>query len=169
MTHDDLRDLVEFNYWARDRMLQAVAALSPDQWTRRLGSSFGSVRDTVVHIYSAEWVWYSRWTGVSPTTPIAPDRFPSLDALNPAWHELESQIRGFVERLADEEASREIDYVLMNGTPGRSSFQQMVQHVVNHGSYHRGQVTTLLRQLGAAPPASTDFITFFRERQARPR
>ena len=74
-----------------------------------------------------------------------------------------------MERLADEEASREIDYVLMNGTPGRSSFQQMVQHVVNHGSYHRGQVTTLLRQLGAAPPASTDFITFFRERQARPR
>lgn len=168
MTPGDLRDLVEYNYWARDRMLRAVAPLSPDEWTRRLGSSFASVRDTVVHIYSAEWVWYSRWTGVSPTVPIAADRFDSLEAVTLAWHELESQIRGFVERLPDDETTREIDYRLMNGTPGRSSFQHMLQHVVNHGSYHRGQVTALLRQLGAKPPASTDLITFFRERNSGP-
>ena len=41
----------------------------------------------------------------------------------------------------------------------------MLQHVVNHGTYHRGQITTMLRQQGVAPPKSTDLITFYRERQ----
>jgi len=164
MTHQDLQDLVEYNYWARDRVLSAVTLLPSDQFTRDLGSSFTSVRDTLVHIYSAEWVWYSRWTGVSPAEPIRADRFPDLASVRKAWVELEGQIRAFVERLADDQAKRAIDYRLMNGNPGRSTFQQMVQHVVNHGAYHRGQVTTMLRQLGAAPPQSTDLITFFRER-----
>jgi uncharacterized damage-inducible protein DinB len=56
------------------------------------------------------------------------------------------------------------EYKLMSGHPGKSPFGQMLAHVVNHGSYHRGQVTTLLRQLGAAPPKSTDMITYQRLR-----
>jgi len=164
MTHADLVELVEYHYWARDRMLETVAGLTPDQFTRRLSSSFPSVRDTLVHCYSAEWVWYSRWTGVSPDKPIPADRYPDLVSLVDDWAGLERQVRTFVDRLGDEQVGREIDYVLMNGTAGRSSFQQMLQHVVNHGSYHRGQVTTLLRQLGASPPPSTDMSAFFRER-----
>ncbi len=164
MTHQDLQDLVAYNYWARDRVLAAVTPLPPDQFTRDLGSSFGSVRDTLVHMYSAEWVWYSRWAGVSPAEPIKFDKFPDLASLQTAWTEVEGQIRAFVGRLADEEVAREIEYRQMNGQPGRSTFQQMIQHVVNHGSYHRGQVTTMLRQLGAAAPKGTDLILFFRER-----
>jgi len=57
-----------------------------------------------------------------------------------------------------------IEYRLLNGTPGATPFWQMLQHVVNHGSYHRGQVTTLLRQLGAPPPESLDLFTFYRQR-----
>ena len=54
MTHADLRTLLDFHYWARDRMLDAIEPLTPEQWTRDLGSSFRSVRDTVAHIYAAE-------------------------------------------------------------------------------------------------------------------
>jgi len=57
-----------------------------------------------------------------------------------------------------------IEYRLLNGTPGATPFWQMLQHVVNHASYHRGQVTTLLRQLGATPPESVDLITYYRLR-----
>ena len=46
------------SYWARDRVLDAVAVLTPEQYTRDLGNSFKSIRDTLVHSYSAEWVWY---------------------------------------------------------------------------------------------------------------
>jgi uncharacterized damage-inducible protein DinB len=160
----DLRTLVDFNYWARDRMLAAVEPLTADQYLRDLGNSFRSVRDTVVHTYSAEWVWYTRWQGESPTAPIPFDTFPDLASLWTAWRELERSIRGFVDGLDDAALARVLDYRLMNGQPGRSAYWQMIQHVVNHGSYHRGQVTTLLRQLGAPPPKSTDLIAYYREK-----
>lgn len=166
MDRADLRTLVDFNYWARDRMLAAVELLSVDQYLRDLGNSFKSVRDTVVHTYSAEWVWYSRWQGTSPTEPIPFDRFADLASLSTAWQDLERSIRAFVDGLDD--ATRAIDYRLMNGQPGRAAFGQMIQHVVNHGSYHRGQITTMLRQLGAPPPKSTDLITYYREKAETP-
>jgi uncharacterized damage-inducible protein DinB len=160
----DIGTLLDFNYWARDRILSAVEPLSNEQYTRDLGNSFRSIRDTLVHIYSAEWIWYSRWQGTSPTEPIPFDRFADLSALSAAWRTLESGIRSFVDGLDDAGIARAIDYRLLSGQPGRSAFSQMVQHVVNHGSYHRGQITTMLRQLGAQPPKSTDMIFFFRER-----
>jgi uncharacterized damage-inducible protein DinB len=165
MTHQDLKALVDFNYWARDRTLDAVAALTPEQYTRDLGNSFKSVRDTLVHTYSAEWVWHSRWLGTSPTAPLKFDDYPDLAALQSAWHELEGQNRALIDAEDDRSLLRVVDYRLMNGQPGRSAFWQMVQHVVNHGTYHRGQVTTMLRQLGAAPPKSTDLIAYYREKR----
>jgi uncharacterized damage-inducible protein DinB len=162
MTRHDLDHLVQFNFWARDRLVAAVRTLDNDQYTRDLRNSFSSVRDTLVHLYSAEWVWLSRWEGTSPTTPIDPAIYPDLDSLMKAWHELERRFRAYVTAVGDD-VERVIDYRLMNGTTGRSAFWQMLQHVVNHGTYHRGQVTTMLRQLGATPPKSTDLITYYRE------
>ena len=163
MNHQDLLLLLEYNYWARDRILDAVTALLPEQYTRDLGNSFKSIRDTLAHTYSAEWVWYSRWQGVSPTAPLKFEDYPDVPALRTAWSELEREVRSFLNSLDDVGLEKEYDYRLMNGQPGRSIFSQMFQHVVNHGSYHRGQVTTMLRQLGVAPPKSTDLITFYRE------
>ena len=57
------------------------------------------------------------------------------------------------------------DYKMLNGSP--RSVWQMVQHVVNHGSYHRGQVTTMLRQLGAAPAKSMDMIAYYHRERAQ--
>ena len=160
----DLRLLVDYNYWARDRMLAAVGVLSPEQYARDLGSSFKSVRDTLVHLYSAEWIWYTRWQGTSPTSPLSSEAYPDLPTLQAAWIQIEGQIRSFLERLGDAGSTRVFEYRLLNGTPGKAMFFQMLQHLVNHGSYHRGQVTTMLRQLRVAPPKSLDLITFYRER-----
>jgi uncharacterized damage-inducible protein DinB len=162
MTRQDLHHLVQFNFWARDRIVDAARQLSAEQYTRDMGNSFRSVRDTLVHLYSAEWVWLSRWEGTSPATPISPADYPDLDSLMQAWHELEPRFRDHVAAVGDD-VERVIDYRLMNGTPGRSAFWQMLQHVVNHGTYHRGQVTTMLRQLGVPPPKSTDLIAYYRE------
>lgn len=163
MTHQDLQLLVDFNYWARDRMLAAAAAVTPEQFTRPMGSSFASVRDTLVHIYSAEWVWYMRWQGTSPTSPLSATDYPDLETLTTAWHALEAKLRAFVDSLDDAGIQREIGYRQMNGQAFRSPIWQMVQHLVNHGTYHRGQVATLLRQLGTKA-GSTDLIAFHRER-----
>ncbi len=163
MTHGDLSTLVEFNYWARDLMLESVSALGVDQYVKPMGNSFSSVRDTVVHIYSAEWIWCSRWHGTSPTARLNASDYPDVAAVTSAWRDLEQKIRAFIDGLDDARISDAIDYRLMDGQACRSPIWQMVQHVVNHGTYHRGQVATLLRQLGTKA-ASTDLITFHRER-----
>jgi uncharacterized damage-inducible protein DinB len=158
----DLKVWLEYHYWARDVLLEAVAPLSPEQFTRQTESSFKSVRDTVAHIYAADLIWYTRWLGQSPTSLLAYDSFPDVASIRQAWTELEGKVRPFVNGLGETGVSRVYEYKLMNGQPGASPFWQMLVHVVNHGSYHRGQVTTLLRQLGVPPPKSTDMIAFYR-------
>jgi len=132
-----------------------------------MGSSFRSVRDTCAHTYAAEWAWYSRWQGASPTALLPLDQFPDVASLRHPWTELESKMRMFLESLGEPGIHRVFEYTLLNGQAGATVFWQMLQHVVNHASYHRGQVTTLMRQLGAAPPKSMDLIAFYRLR-ARP-
>ncbi len=167
MNAQDLQTMIDYHYWARDRLLDALEPLSAEQYRRDLGSSFKSIRDTVTHIYAAEWAWYQRWHGVSPQALVDPDRFVDLAALRQAWVEHGEKIRAFVDGLDDAGVGTVISFTLFNGTTGASPLWQMVQHVVNHASYHRGQVTTMLRQVGAAPPKSLDMIAYYRSREAR--
>jgi len=160
----DLDLLLDYHYWARDRMFAALARLSPEAYAADRGNSFRSIRDTVVHVYSAEWSWHSRWRGHSPSAHLSPEAFPDVAAIRSAWLELEPQVRAFVGGLGSHDRERVFDYFALNGTPQQSVFWHMVQHVVNHATYHRGQVTTMLRQAGAEPPKSMDLITFYRER-----
>ena len=162
MTSDYLRQLTAFHYWARDRVMTAAGALSAEQYARPLGNSFASVRDTLNHVYLAERIWYSRWNGVSPTAFPEID-LPDLATLHERWLEMEGKVRAYLDEAGEAGLQRIIPYRLMSGKESASPLWQMVAHVVNHATYHRGQVTTLLRQLGATPPQSTDMITYFRE------
>jgi uncharacterized damage-inducible protein DinB len=164
MTYDDLSVLVDYNYWARDRLLEAVSALTPEQFTRDMGNSFGSVRDTIAHICDAESIWLSRWRGGQPTGFQKPDRIANPADARKEWSELEIGIRTVLRKIGPEGVSRTVQYRDMRGAERSDVFWQMLQHVVNHASYHRGQVTTMLRQLGAAPPKYMDLIVFYRER-----
>ena len=162
MNLQDLRTLLDYHYWARDRLLAALEPLTPDQFNRDLGSSFKSIRETVVHTYAAEWAWHSRWQGQSPTALMTSDALPDVAAIRSAWVDHERKVRAFLEGLGEEGLTRVIDYKLLSGQPGSSPFWQMLQHVVNHASYHRGQVTTMLRQLGAEPAKPMDMIAYYR-------
>jgi len=164
MTRNEVQSLIDYNYWARDRLLDAVGQLTPEQFTRDMGNSFGSVRDMLAHLHAAEWVWYSRWQGTSPTALLPADRFPDLASVTAGWRELETQIRAYFAGIDDRGLERVFEYKSVTGVPGSSVLWQMLQHVVNHASYHRGQVTTMLRQLGVTPPKSMDLIAFYRER-----
>jgi uncharacterized damage-inducible protein DinB len=163
MNIEEARTLVNYNYWARDRVLAAVDALSTEQFTCAVTSSFGCVRDTLVHVLSAESVWLSRWKGEARTGFLQNSDFPDSATLRKAWQEDEAKMRAFFETMDDAGLARVIDYKAFNGQPFSNPLYQMVQHVVNHGSYHRGQITTLLRQLGVAPPKPLDLIAFYRE------
>jgi uncharacterized damage-inducible protein DinB len=166
MNLHDVREQLDYHYWARDRLLDSVEPLSTEQFTRNLGNSFPSIRDTVVHLVSADWVWCSRWEGETPAAMLSPDAFADVPAIRDAWTDLERRVRLVVERLGEVGIQQPLDYRTMTGQPYAHVFWQMCQHMVNHGSYHRGQVTTMLRQIGASPAKSMDLIAFYRERQA---
>lgn len=158
---DEFKQLFAYNRWATERMLDAASALTAEQLTRDMGNSFPSVRDTLVHIMSAEWVWLSRWQGVSPTSMPEPWRQYDLDEVKREWAALADELRTFIGKLREPDLERTISYRNIAGEPFTTPLSQMLRHVVNHSSYHRGQITTMLRQLGAAAPA-TDLIVYYR-------
>ncbi|MBL9078298.1 MAG: DinB family protein [Planctomycetes bacterium] len=164
MTPSEARQLLAYHVWARERALAAVAALTPEQYRRDMGSSFGSVHDTVAHLYGADEVWLSRWRGGTPRGLPPATQFVDLGALRAAWAKLDPDCHAFVHGLDQAGLARSLTYPAFNGQLATLTYEQMLQHVVNHGSYHRGQITTLLRQLGAAAPAGMDLVAFFRER-----
>jgi uncharacterized damage-inducible protein DinB len=162
MTFADLQTLIDYHYWARDRLLEAIEPLTAEEWSRDLGSSFKSVHATVAHLYGAEWAWYLRWQGQSPTALFPAEKVADQGSVRRAWIEQEGKTRTFLASLGEEGITRVFHYTMLNGTEGASPFWQMLQHIVNHASYHRGQVTTMLRQLGAQPPKSMDMIAYYR-------
>jgi uncharacterized damage-inducible protein DinB len=152
-----LRELIDYNYWARDRQLQACAALSEEQFLRPLGGSFPTVRDTLAHLLAVEWLWLERWRGRSQPSLVAAEEFPTLAAITQRWSAVEGELRAFADALGDEEMERPFTYVNFKGETWTYPLRPALLHVLNHQSYHRGQVTTQLRLLGVAPP-SVDFL-----------
>jgi len=163
MTPEEVRTLFDYNAWANHRSLEAAAALSNDQFTRPLSSSFASVRDTLAHICGAELIWYERFQGNSPSSLPDLSSLNTAEALRAHWSEQESKLLGFVARLTQSDLDRVMEYKTLNFGVYQNPLWQSMQHLVNHSTYHRGQVTTLLRQLGAKP-ILTDLMHFYRER-----
>lgn len=161
MTPEALADLLNFHYWARDRLLDAVERLTREQFHQDLGNSFGSVRDTLAHVVAAESLWCSRWEGNPPSAHLSPEDFETVQDVRVRWAHEEARVRDFVNRLGPEGIDRKIEYEHFSGKPIGSVFWHMLQHVVNHATFHRGQVTSMLRQLGAEPPKNQDLITFY--------
>lgn len=169
MTKDDIQLLFEYDRWANNRALQAASALNAEQFTRDLGGSFRSVRDTLVHIIGGEWGWLTYWKEASPNPAFVadlrdrqnalfkPEAFPDFAAVQGKWAEVEKQQIEFTNDVTDEALRKMLP---VRGT--QVSLMHLMQHLANHSTYHRGQVALMLRQLGAKPLA-TDFHVFLVE------
>lgn len=168
MNVEDFRTLYDFNSWANHRTLDACATLTPEQFTRDLGSSFGSVRDTLVHICGAEWIWLERWHGRAPTEIPKPAGFPDFESVRRRWAEVERNLLDYVASLTQEDVQRIVPVRTLAGVSYAQQLGQCLQHLANHSTYHRGQITTLLRQLGAKP-VGTDLIAFYRMKAEQPK
>jgi uncharacterized damage-inducible protein DinB len=165
MNRLDILTLYDYNAWANDRIQGAVEPLTPEQFLRDLGNSFPSVRDTLVHIAGAEWAWLRRWQGESPTALIPAADFPTFASVKERFATVQRERQTFLASLTEERLAQPFDYKDLAGNPYRLPLVQSMQHVVNHGTYHRGQVTTMLRQLGARP-VSTDMSRYYLEKAA---
>ena len=157
-----IRELFAYNHWANQRTIAAASLLKSDDFTRNLGNSFSSVRDTLVHIMASEWLWLERWNGRSPMAMLAATDFQNAGAIAQRWKEIQQAQNTFLTSVTPERLRAKISYTNLRGQTYAYPLWQQMAHVVNHSSYHRGQVTTLLRQLGAAP-VSTDLLIYYDE------
>jgi len=149
MNKHDVEYLYKYNRWANATVLDAVSKLTPEQLTRDLQSSHRSVRDTLAHILAAEWIWLERWKAASPKALLTPTDFPTVESLATRWARVEGDCTEFINGITDESLAEVITYTNTKGEEWAYPLGQMLQHVMNHSSYHRGQVVTMLRQLGA--------------------
>ena len=158
-THADIAKLFAYSRWASELTLASVAELDSSQFVQTVGGSFGSVHGTLVHLYGADWVWLERWQGRSPRALPTGQDASTLDAIARMWREVQQKQMDFVEALAPERMARPLSYVNFKGETFSYPLGETLVHVANHGTYHRGQVATLLRQLGKTP-ASTDYLRY---------
>jgi uncharacterized damage-inducible protein DinB len=155
--------LFAYNDWANKRALRPASTLTPEQFTKPLGNSFSSVRDTLAHMYGAETIWLQRFKGESPSAFPDTSQIHDIAALEAKWNPIAAELLNFVSGLTQQDIDRVVEYKTMKFGVYSNPMWQSLQHVVNHGTYHRGQITTMLRQLGAHPLA-TDLMHFYRER-----
>src|SRR5207302_10186463 len=99
MIRDDVQLLYDYNAWANNRVLEACGKLSPEQFTRELGSRFSSVRETLAHIMEVEWLWLERWNRRMPTQLVAIKEFPDLSSIRQCWAEIVINVLSFAAQI----------------------------------------------------------------------
>jgi uncharacterized damage-inducible protein DinB len=163
---DDLGRLLDYTVWANRRVLRAAATLTAEQFRSDGGSSHGGVRGTLTHIMGGEWIWLERFKGVSPERLLDEGEFLDIIALRERWKAVEQHRAAWFRALHERDVAATVHYVNTEGRAFEAPLWQLVQHVVNHSTYHRGQVVTLLRPFGVKL-LPTDLVLWDRENPAR--
>jgi uncharacterized damage-inducible protein DinB len=163
MRSTDLARLYDYTCWANQKLLGVVAQLTPQEFTKAVGGSYGSVRNTLVHIVSAEWGWLDRCGGLPRGDRLRPEDFPTLESIVAVWRRVEAEMRGFLDAVPDEKLSEDITFAF-GGPPQTLSRGDILQHAVIHAVHHRGQISLLLRELGHTP-GNYDFLFYAPEKR----
>ena len=164
MTAQQARQHLRYSGWASRKLMEAAGTLTPEELTRPMGVSHESLQKTLAHIYFADSIWYTRTVDAARPVPNPKD-LPSMETLTIEWQNLQENWEKWSEALSDSDLERDAHYKLLDGTPFTTPVWQIVLHLVNHATLHRGQVMAMLRQLGTKPPA-TDLIFYYRELKA---
>jgi uncharacterized damage-inducible protein DinB len=160
-----LRTHIDYTAWASARLVEAAGRLSSEDLTHDFGTADRSVLGTLVHLFGSDRLWLARLQG-GPNPGFVTDADRSLPVLQNDWPALHQRWRNWALHLTDEMALETLAYNDMKGRPWNQPLWQLILHVVNHGTHHRGQVSGFLRSLGHAPPA-LDLVLYYREQGTR--
>ena len=156
-----LEGYTAYHVWANEIIISILKQLSPEQLNREQLSSFTSIRKTVDHMVGSEHIWLKRIKGDNVVENKAA-AFEDISSLLEFWIDQSKQFAALVQ-LADENKLQEIiAYQNLKGIPFESAIYKIIMHVMNHGTYHRGQLVTMLRAVGFTDLSSTDLITYYR-------
>ncbi|MBI4535859.1 MAG: DinB family protein [Ignavibacteriae bacterium] len=161
MTLQEIKLLHAYNSWANNRIFDAASLLPTEQYMQDMKSSHGGIHGTLVHIVGAEKIWLERFLG-APQPFLTQNPPPSLAELKTVWEKVGFDTAKWIGTMSDRELQETFTMKTQKGDTYTHVFWQAFQHLINHSSYHRGQIITMMRQHGVKPP-STDLILFYRE------
>jgi uncharacterized damage-inducible protein DinB len=162
MTLQEIKILHAFNSWADNRMLDAAIAMPAEKVMQDMKSSHGSIHGTLVHLVGAEKMWLSRWLGKPDAVFLSAAEAPSVEAVKDIWVAVGFETARFLGTMTDRKIGDAFTMKTSKGETFTHLYWQAFQHMVDHSSYHRGQIVTMMRQHGVTPP-TTGLITFYRE------
>lgn len=162
MTLQELKILHAFNSWATNRIFNTCEAMPTEDYHRDLKSSHKSIHGTLVHMVGAEKMWLSRWVGTPDQVFLSEKEAPDVSALRAIWEKNGFETAKFLGLMNDKKLLATFSFKNMKGEQLGQTYWQAFQHVVDHSTYHRGQVVVMMRQTGTTPP-STGLINFYRE------
>jgi uncharacterized damage-inducible protein DinB len=152
MTIHGLLELYDYSYWANAQLFPVLAQLTDAEFTREVAGGYGSIRNTLVHMMSAESGWLERCGGPHRGERLNPTDFPTIESVVQRWAMYEAQMRQFLASLTDADLTRSVAYTIPPlGISGAGRVGELLHHAVNHNIHHRGQVTLLVRALGHVP------------------
>jgi uncharacterized damage-inducible protein DinB len=156
--------MAKYNAWANARLFRMAGALRDDLYRKQVGAYFKSLHGTLNHLLVADRIWMRRLTGEGDQ----PDKlsailFDDLPSLRAARVEEDSRIVGFVRGLEERDFEEVCDYRTLNGTPQRQRRREILAHLFNHETHHRGQAHAILTILGVSEPEPLDLLLMQRE------
>ena len=157
-----IQNHLQYNAWANERIVVFLANLDDAILDTEIKSSFPSLRKTIMHIWDAQQIWFMRLRGVTitgwPSQSFTGGTKEMLDGFIADSHAMVNFIASKDQAYLNGNA----DYNTLNGTAYTTPVEVILSHVVNHGTFHRGQVITMLRELGFTSFESQDLIAYYR-------
>jgi uncharacterized damage-inducible protein DinB len=159
-----LLQYAEYNVWANNKMIEAFLKPEPGFVDHEIISSFPSIRATLYHTWSAEYIWLQRLLLVEKPVWQASDFKGTFEEACNAWKSVSGGLVEFTGQCNDKALTNEVLYHDRAGVSYKTPVYQVLHHVFNHSTYHRGQLVTMLRQLALKEIPATDFIAFVRKK-----
>jgi len=159
--------LARYNRWANTRLYDMAAALSDGAYRKNVGAYFGSLHGTLNHLLAADRIWMRRLTGSGdPPSKLNAVMYEDLTSLRAAREAEDDRIIGVVGEFDEAAFETAWDYRTLNGTPQRQPLREILAHLFNHQTHHRGQAHTILTVLGVAEPEPLDLLIMLRTERA---
>ncbi len=152
---------LRYHRWATEQVLKQVQELDAERQMRNLQGSFNTLYDTVAHLFQADSIWLDRLEGKLARSREEYAAPGCTYDLGDAWLQVIDRMIRVAEGLREDQWDNPVSYKFLSGISAENSYWQIVLHVVNHGTHHRGQVTHMMRQLGEKP-VNLDLIGFYR-------
>ena len=145
-----------YNTWATERVLQSLEALTPEEYATVEASGHGSIRDTLAHLISTEWGWFSWFDGSKPMSVayrlrFGGDEIPTPAAARERWAPVREQVERTIAALTEEVVNESWGFTLPNGFAASLPLWKMLLHVANHSTHTRAQIVAAIRRAGHAP------------------